>query len=147
MLDELVPFIEAPLLAPDQMDAYIQPVTSSIHGTLYEHCLKAIEHSMKFGEHGLPLIGAGDWNDGMNRLGIEGKGESVWLAWFQISVLKEFIILCESRHDQEHAKTFRKVTADLADAIEKHAWDGEWYRRGYRASRLGPRTRTAWSAC
>ncbi len=131
VLDELVPYIEAPLLADDQMDAYLQPATSNIHGTLYEHCLKAIEHSMKFGEHGLPLIGAGDWNDGMNRLGIEGKGESVWLAWFQISVLKGFITLCESRHDQDHAKKFRKVMADLTDAVEKHGWDGEWYRRGY----------------
>jgi cyclic beta-1,2-glucan synthetase len=86
---------------------------------------------MKFGEHGLPLIGAGDWNDGMNRLGIEGKGESVWLAWFQISVLKEFIALCEARHDQENADTFRKTITQLIEAVEKHGWDGEWYRRGY----------------
>jgi cyclic beta-1,2-glucan synthetase len=127
----MIPYIEAPLLAPDQMDAYLQPSVSKIHGTVYEHCLKAIEHSMKFGEHGLPLIGAGDWNDGMNRLGIEGKGESVWLAWFQISVLKEFMFLCESRHDQEYSEKFRKVIADLTAAVEKHGWDGEWYRRGY----------------
>ncbi|HEY7162576.1 MAG TPA: hypothetical protein VH815_15040, partial [Acidobacteriota bacterium] len=131
VLDELVPYIEAPLLAPDQMEAYLQPATSNVHGALYEHCLKAIEHSMKFGEHGLPLIGAGDWNDGMNRLGIEGKGESIWLAWFQISVLQEFITLCESRHDQENADKFRKAVTDLSVAIEKHGWDGEWYRRGY----------------
>lgn len=131
VLDESVPYIEAPLLAPDQMDAYLQPTTSNIKGTLYEHCRKAIEHSLKFGEHGLPLIGAGDWNDGMNRLGIEGKGESVWLAWFQLSVLKEFIELCESRHDQQNAVKFRKAFADLTAAVEKHGWDGEWYRRGY----------------
>jgi len=131
VLDELVPYIEAPLLAPDQMDAYLQPVISKIQGTLYEHCLKAIEHSMKFGEHGLPLIGAGDWNDGMNRLGIEGKGESVWLAWFQISVLTGFIPLCEARHDQEHRDAFHKTITDLTNAVEKHGWDGEWYLRGY----------------
>ncbi|HSE43087.1 MAG TPA: hypothetical protein VLH08_20165, partial [Acidobacteriota bacterium] len=98
VLEESMPYLEAPLLEPDQMDAYLQPAISKIHGSLYEHCVKAIEHSMKFGEHGLPLIGAGDWNDGMNRLGVKGKGESVWLAWFQISILKEFANLCEMRH-------------------------------------------------
>ena len=131
VLDEEVSYIEAPLLEPDQMDAYLQPVTSKMSESLYQHCVKAIEHSLKFGEHGLPLIGAGDWNDGMNRLGIEGKGESIWLAWFQISILEEFAALCEAHQDKERAEKYRKVRANLIAAVEKNAWDGEWYRRAF----------------
>jgi cellobiose phosphorylase len=131
VLEETAPYLEAPALGPGQMEAYLQPVTSKIAGSLYDHCVKAIEHSMKFGAHGLPLIGSGDWNDGMNRLGIAGKGESVWLAWFQISILKQFADICESRHDNARAETFRKTTVSLIAAVEEHGWDGEWYLRGF----------------
>jgi cyclic beta-1,2-glucan synthetase len=98
---------------------------------LYENCVKAIEHSLKFGSHGLPLIQSGDWNDGMNRLGIEGKGESVWLAWFQIDILRQFAEICENRYDNSRADQYRKIAAALAAAVEKSGWDGEWYRRGF----------------
>jgi cyclic beta-1,2-glucan synthetase len=131
LLDEAAPYLEAPPLAPEEMEAYLQPVTSKIQGSLYDHCVKAIEHSMKFGAHGLPLIGAGDWNDGMNRLGIQGRGESVWLAWFQICILKEFAEFCELRHDNARAGKFRKTAMNLIAAVEQHGWDGEWYRRGF----------------
>lgn len=131
VLEETSPYLEAPVLNPGQMEAYLQPVTSLIQGTLYEHCMKAIEFSMKFGAHGLPLMEAGDWNDGMNRLGIAGKGESVWLAWFQISILRQFADICETRHDNERAEVFRATTANLIAAVEGHGWDGEWYLRGF----------------
>jgi cyclic beta-1,2-glucan synthetase len=131
VLDELVTYLEAPTLAPDQMEAYLQPATSKNYGTLYEHCIRAIEHCMRAGSHDLPLILAGDWNDGMNRLGIQGKGESVWLAWFEISIFQRFAEICESRQDLSRAKNFRDYTKKLLTAIEKHAWDGEWYVRGF----------------
>ena len=131
VLEETASYLEAPPLAADQTEAYLQPVTSKIHGSLYEHCVKAIEHSMKFGIHRLPLIQGGDWNDGMNRLGIQGKGESVWLAWFQICILKDFANICEARHDNQRAEVFRKTAADLISAVEEHGWDGDWYRRGF----------------
>jgi cyclic beta-1,2-glucan synthetase len=130
-LEEVVPYLEAPVLAPDQTEAYQEPVQSKITGSLYEHCLKAIEFSLKFGSHALPLIGSGDWNDGMNRLGIEGKGESVWLAWFQIYILNQFAGICDDRYDHAHAENFRKTASGLLAAVEKHGWDGEWYRRGF----------------
>lgn len=131
VLEETAPYLEAPPLAPEQMEAYLQPVTTKTDGSLYEHCVRMIEYSMKFGAHGLPLMGSGDWNDGMNRLGIAGKGESLWLAWFQISILKQFADICESRHDNGRAETFRKTAAGLIAAVEEHGWDGEWYRRGF----------------
>jgi cyclic beta-1,2-glucan synthetase len=131
VLDETAPYLEAPLLAPEQMEAYQEPVKSKISGSLYEHCVKAIEYSLKFGAHDLPLIGSGDWNDGMNRLGIEGRGESVWLAWFQIDILNQFAEICEARYDHARAEHFRKTAASLAAAVERHGWDGEWYRRGF----------------
>lgn len=131
VMEETAPYLEAPALAPGQMEAYLQPATSQIQGSLYEHCIKAIECSLRFGAHGLPLIEAGDWNDGMNRFGIAGKGESVWLAWFLITILKQFAEICDSRHDSERADAFRKTTAGLIKAVEEHGWDGEWYLRGF----------------
>ena len=131
VLDETVPYLEAPVLAPDEMEAYQVPVQSKVSGTLYEHCAKAIEHSLKFGPHDLPLIGAGDWNDGMNRMGIHGKGESVWLAWFQIDILKKFAELAEQRNDTHRSDFYRKTAEQLIQAVERYGWDGEWYRRGF----------------
>src|SRR5439155_14456186 len=81
VLETRIPFLEGPALGPGELEAYSQPAISSQSGTLYEHCVRAIERSITAGVHGLPLIGAGDWNDGMNRVGREGRGESVWLGW------------------------------------------------------------------
>lgn len=127
ILEESVPFIEAPLLTPEQEDSYTQPKLSEEKATLHNHCLRTIEHSLRVGEHGLPLIGSGDWNDGMNRIGEKGKGESVWMGWFLHRVLEDFLPFC----DQEHQTRYQDHMAKLKDAIENNAWDGEWYRRAY----------------
>lgn len=118
-------------LAPDEHDRYTVPRVAEEKADIYNHCIRAIERSMKFGKHGLPLIGGGDWNDGMDKVGIEGKGESVWLAWFLISTLKSFIPACESREDYDNTAKYKNVIKELTFSIEKNGWDGGWYRRAY----------------
>ena len=130
VLDEIVPFLEAPPLAPDSQEAYIQPRVSAERGSLFEHCLRAIDKGLTAGAHGLPLIGSGDWNDGMNRVGWQGRGESTWLGFFLHGVLAEFAPLCDERGDAERAERYRREAARLAAMLER-TWDGEWYRRGY----------------
>ena len=130
VLDELVPFIEAPPLAPDADEAYLQPHTSDVEATLFEHCIAAIERGTTTGAHGLPLIGSGDWNDGMNRVGREGRGESTWLGFFLHGILGSFAALCSKRGDGARATRYRAHARRLATALEQ-SWDGEWYRRGY----------------
>ncbi len=131
ILNEEIPFIEASELAPDQEDAYIHPDPSEEKGTLFEHCSRALDRSLKVGAHGLPLIGCGDWNDGMNRVGHEGKGESVWVAWFLHLTLSDFLPLCKRFKDQKREKAYSQHLKDLKEAIELNAWDGHWYRRAY----------------
>ncbi|WII73827.1 glucoamylase family protein [Bdellovibrio sp. 22V] len=127
ILQEETPFIEAPLLTPEQEDSYTQPKVSSQKATLLDHCLRTIEHSLKLGAHGLPLIGCGDWNDGMNRVGEKGQGESVWMAWFLHKVLEDFLPFCDSEQKKKYSQHMRV----LKENVEKNAWDGEWYRRAY----------------
>ncbi|HUE81414.1 MAG TPA: glucoamylase family protein [Pyrinomonadaceae bacterium] len=131
VLDEQVPFLEGPLLGPEELEVYMQPVVSSQSGTVFEHCVRAIDRSMKVGSHGLPLMGSGDWNDGMNRIGHKGKGESVWVGWFLYSTLARFTPLCEARKQKDRADRYRKHMDDLKVALEEHGWDGDWYRRAY----------------
>jgi cyclic beta-1,2-glucan synthetase len=131
ILDEEVPFLTAPELEPGQEEAYIAPGVGPEVGTLYEHCVRALERGWRLGAHGLPLMGTGDWNDGMNHVGSGGAGESVWLAWFQIQCLKEFVPVAESRKDAEHVKTWRDRIDALTRAAEEQAWDGDWYKRAY----------------
>jgi cyclic beta-1,2-glucan synthetase len=131
MLDESVPFLEFPMLEPEQEELYGLPSVSARTASIYEHCVLAIEHGMRYGAHGLPLMGTGDWNDGMNRVGAAGTGESIWDAWFQITIFRRFSELAERRGDAERVQRFQKVADDLAAAVEAHAWDGEWYRRAY----------------
>ena len=131
VLDERTAFIEAPLLPLEAEDAYVQPAVSETAVSVYEHCLRALETGRPVGVHGLPLMGGGDWNDGMNRVGHAGKGESIWLAWFLIYVLHHFIPVCESRGDTELAADYRAWATRLAAAVEEHGWDGAWYRRAY----------------
>ena len=131
ILDMPLAFIDGPVLQNDQEDAYFLPTTSGQQASLYEHCRRAIEISLTSGIHGLPLIGSGDWNDGMNRVGREGRGESVWLAWFQIAVLKEFIPLADARGDHASAMRWRQHIVQLKSAVEAEGWDGAWYRRAY----------------
>jgi len=130
VLDEVVPFLEAPPLDPDQSETYIQPHVSTEQASLFEHAVRAIGRAVKFGAHGLPLIGSGDWNDGMNRVGNEGRGESVWLGWFLVSVLNEFAPLCARRDRTDLAERYRSEARWLNGMLEL-AWDGDWYRRAY----------------
>jgi cyclic beta-1,2-glucan synthetase len=130
VLDDPVPFLEAPLLAPEAQDAYIQPRVSAEVAPLFEHCLRAIDKGLTAGAHGLPLMGSGDWNDGMNRVGREGRGESTWVGFFLHGVLLEFAALCEARGDQARAERYRGEARRLGSMLEQ-TWDGEWYRRGY----------------
>ncbi len=131
VLDEAVAFLEGPLLEPAQHDAYFTPALSLQVGTLFEHCARALDRSLSVGEHGLPLIGTGDWNDGMNRVGHEGKGESVWLAWFLYATLQKFAALAQSRGESAPAARWQAHAAGLQAAAESQAWDGAWYRRAY----------------
>ena len=131
VLDEVVPFLDGPSLAAEQEDLYFEPRFSEETGTLFEHCARALDRSLSVGSHGLPLIGTGDWNDGMNRVGAAGKGESVWLAWFLHTVLWEFARLADARGEPKRAETWRLHVSALKAALEQEAWDGEWYRRAY----------------
>ena len=130
VLDVTVPFLDAPPLGPDEREAYTTPQTSAAGGTVYEHCVRAIDRGLTSGAHGLPLIGTGDWNDGLNRVGHLGSGESVWLGWFVYVVLTRFAPLCEARGDGDRARRYRSEADRLAEVLEL-AWDGDWYRRGY----------------
>ena len=124
------PFSKRPRLDREEIDAFDLPREAAERGTLYEHCTRAIERTLSYGVHGLPLIGSGDWNDGMNRVGIGGRGESTWLGWFLHTVLVRFAGLAERHQDGDRALRYRKEARRLAEMLEL-AWDGEWYRRGY----------------
>jgi cyclic beta-1,2-glucan synthetase len=131
ILDEVVPFLEGQSLAPGEHDAFFQPALSEESATLYEHCARALDRSLPHGAHGLPLMGTGDWNDGMNRVGEGGKGESVWLGWFLLSTLKAFAPVAGERGDTKRATAWRDRVKKLQASLEKHGWDGNWYRRGF----------------
>jgi cyclic beta-1,2-glucan glucanotransferase len=130
LLDEAVPFLEAPPLAAGEQEVYLQPAVSSASGSLFEHCVRAIDRGITIGAHGLPLIGSGDWNDGMNRVGAAGRGESVWVGWFLHTVLESFARVCDRRGERARAVKYRNEAGRLAGMLEL-AWDGDWYRRGY----------------
>lgn len=131
VLDEKIPFLEARPVKPDEESYYDLPNRSEETATLYQHCVRAIERALKFGTHGLPLIGCGDWNDGMNMVGKDGRGESVWLAFFLYDVLLKFSELARTRKDLVFADRCVAQARQLQENIELHAWDGEWYRRAY----------------
>lgn len=131
-LDTLIPFIEGDILKSGQQDAYFQPTQSSKVATVYEHCALALDLAIKrCGPHGLPLILGGDWNDGMNLVGIEGKGESTWLGWFLGCTLQAFIPLAKKRGDNSHMQIWSTYLEGLKKSLEENGWDGAWYRRGY----------------
>jgi cyclic beta-1,2-glucan synthetase len=131
VLDERVGYIEGRPLHPGEESYYDLPQPSGLHETLYQHCVRAIEHSLPRGVHGLPLIGAGDWNDGMNRVGEAGRGESVWLGFFACEVLSRFADVARLHHDDAFALRCDGEVSQLRVALEQHAWDGAWYRRAY----------------
>ena len=131
ILDEEIPYLTSPALEPHEDERYERPEVSSTVENLYSHCLRAIDHAFRFGAHGLPLMGAGDWNDGMNKVGAQGRGESVWMGWFLIHVLREFVPLIRARGEHERASAYEAQSAVLRAAIEEQAWDGAWYRRAF----------------
>jgi cyclic beta-1,2-glucan synthetase len=131
VLDETLPFLEGPQLASGEHDSFFQPEVSAEQGTLFEHCARALDRSLAVGTHGLPLFGGGDWNDGMNRVGVEGKGESVWLGWFLHATLSAFAPLAQARGETARADAWRRHAEGLRESLEREAWDGNWYRRGY----------------
>lgn len=131
ILKEQVPYLEGPLLNEDEDEKYEEPSRSEAYSDLYRHCVLAIDRSLSAGAHGIPLIWGGDWNDGMNLVGIKGQGESVWLGWFLISILNRFQQICELMRDDERAENYRTAAKNLKESLELEAWDGSWYRRAY----------------
>ena len=131
ILDEETPFLQGAPLAPDEEERYANYAPGAESFTLYEHCRRALQRGSSAGRHGIPLMGGGDWNDGMNRVGIEGQGESIWLGWFLHATLTHFAPLCVERGDPALAASYRTQAAAIAVALETHGWDGDWYRRAY----------------
>ncbi|MHB8898239.1 MAG: GH36-type glycosyl hydrolase domain-containing protein [Thermoguttaceae bacterium] len=131
ILNEEVPFLDGKPLQPGEASVYDRPQVAERRASLYEHCVRAIRHGLQFGVHGLPLMGTGDWNDGMNRVGREGKGESVWLAFFLYDVLKRFAPLALQRGDEDSARRCTDQADRLRQAIEAEGWDGQWYKRAF----------------
>jgi len=131
ILDEAVPFITMRPLEPHEHEIYDLPAESQEHALIYEHCVRALRKACTFGAHNLPLIGSGDWNDGFSRVGVEGHGESVWLAWFLIATIDRMIPFCEQRGDTTACAQLKEWRNKYAQAAETGGWDGEWYRRAY----------------
>jgi cellobiose phosphorylase len=131
VLDESVPFLEGRTLDPQDESYYDLPGRSDVTQRLYQHCVRAVRHGLDFGVHGLPKIGSGDWNDGMNRVGVAGEGESVWLAFFLHDVLRQFGPLARAYGDAAFAEICAEQALRLGENIERHGWDGAWYRRAY----------------
>lgn len=131
IMEEVVPYLDAKPLEEHEHEAIVHPNVSSISGTLQEHCMKAIDRSLNYGPHGIPLIGTGDWNDGMNSVGPEGKGESVWLGWLLVYILREFRPWISSKGQTEKALFYKEQEDKIYKSIQDNAWDGEWYIRAF----------------
>ena len=131
VLDEQAPFLRMRPLEPHEHEVYDLPQVTPDQASVYEHCLRALRKACTTGPHGLPLIGTGDWNDGMNRVGVEGKGESVWLAWFLVRTLRLFAGHVGARGDEAVAAELRAQADAYEAAVERDGWDGAWYRRAY----------------
>ena len=131
ILDEVLPFLDGATLKAGERESFFQPTTSHEQGTLFEHCARALDSSLPVGSHGLPLIGTGDWNDGLNRVGVDGKGESIWLGWFLHAALSAFAPLAEQRGDELHGTSWRRHATSLGQSLERDGWDGGWYLRAF----------------
>ena len=131
VFDEVVPFLEGRALEPGEHDSFFEPRISEKAASLFEHCALALDRSLDVGGHGLPLIAGGDWNDGMNRVGDRGMGESVWLGWLLYATLMQFAPIAEARKEAGRARSWRTAAAALQASLEREAWDGEWYLRGF----------------
>jgi len=131
ILNTHAPFLRGATLGEDQMESYFIPDLNGGDGTILDHCLRTFRATEAVGRHGLPLIGCGDWNDGMNEIGRHGRGESVWLGWFQIEVINRFAPIVEAQGDHQTASALRERAHRLQEAVEEHGWDGDWYRRAF----------------
>lgn len=131
VLDEVARYVTAPQLEDGEDEVFVVPSDSGVRGDVYDHCCRVIDRSLTRGAHGLPLMGTGDWNDGMNRVGREGRGESVWLGFFLACVLDAFIPIAARRGDDAHAVAWRAYRQSLGSALNNGGWDGAWYRRAY----------------
>jgi len=131
LLDERVPFIEGAPIPDGAEDAYYAPNVSEETASVYEHGARAIDRSLRVGAHGLPLMGSGDWNDGMNRVGSEGRGESVWLAWFLCRLVADFAPLAQARGESARARRWQAAAQGWQAALEGPAWDGAWFKRAF----------------
>ena len=131
VLDEVVPFLSMRPLQPGEHEIYDAPEVADELASVFEHCLRALRRGCTRGRHGLPLIGTGDWNDGFSRVGVDGEGESVWLAWFLVTTCRAFAGQADMRGDSAAAAELREQADRYVDAVEKHGWDGAWYRRAY----------------
>ncbi|MGV3726308.1 GH36-type glycosyl hydrolase domain-containing protein [Hydrogenophaga sp.] len=131
VLDVSAPFLEGSVLAEGAEDIYDTPRVSPAQASVYEHAARTIDHSLRVGAHGLPLMGGGDWNDGMNRVGMEGRGESVWLAWFLCAIVKDWLPLAHARGDTERAQRWEAALQGWRQALQGAAWDGEWFKRAF----------------
>jgi cyclic beta-1,2-glucan synthetase len=131
VLDEVEGFLTAPLLEDGEDEVFLAPEQAGVSADVYEHCCRALDRSLTSGAHGLPLMGTGDWNDGMNRVGREGRGESVWMGFFLHRIIEDFLPMCERRGDKERIARYSAYRDQLALALNDAGWDGEWYRRAY----------------
>jgi cyclic beta-1,2-glucan synthetase len=131
VLDEVEGFLSAPLLEDGEDEVFLKPSDSGQSADVYEHCCRALDRSLTSGAHGLPLMGTGDWNDGMNRVGREGRGESVWMGFFLYLIIGDFLPICERRGDTERIARYRAYRDQLGVNLNEAGWDGEWYRRAY----------------
>jgi cyclic beta-1,2-glucan synthetase len=131
VLDEVEGFLTAPLLEDGEDEVFLTPSPSGVSADVYEHCCRALDRSLTAGSHGLPLMGTGDWNDGMNRVGREGRGESVWMGFFLYRIIGDFLPVCERRGDFHRIERYTAYRDQLAAALDDAGWDGEWYRRAY----------------
>ena len=131
ILLEMEPFLSEEVLSEDEHERYCEPRETEARFSIYEHCLRALNHAMNFGIHGIPLMEGGDWNDGMNKVGSEGKGESIWLGWFLSTTLLKFIPLIKENGDLALAENYKGIAYEIVAAIEKYGWDGNWYNRAF----------------
>ena len=131
ILNTELPFLVDEALKDFEDERYCKPTISNEVSSLYDHCIRSLEKALKFGEHGLPLIGSGDWNDGMNTVGNRGLGESIWLGWFLCTTLQKFSAVCHLMKDEKRTQRYLKISKNVALAIDKNGWDGNWYKRAY----------------
>lgn len=131
ILEIKTPYLEGAILEENQDEKYEKYFPSKQEGSIYEHCIKAIEKSLNFGENGLPKIGSGDWNDGFSNVGNKGRGESVWLGFFLVTILDNFIPICREKEDDTLAQKYEVIRNALKRALNTNGWDGRWYKRAF----------------